>query len=117
MIRVTFFAALTVFAALCMPSAAPSAFRPHNGLSAAPIHYWSNEARQAIVPPGPNGIFGAENYGNKFPGEAAVYMGLVHTALNDAAAALASRSNSDARDRSRPAPSRRRRSPRRRIVR
>jgi len=49
---------------------------------------WSHEARRAIVPPGPNGVFGAENYGNKFPGEAAVYMGIVHAAIYDAALAI-----------------------------
>ena len=31
---------------------------------------------------------GAENYGNKFPGEAAVYMGIVHAAMYDAALAI-----------------------------
>jgi hypothetical protein len=45
---------------------------------------WSNEARRAIVPPSA----GAENYGNKFPGEAAVYMGIVHAAIYDAAVAI-----------------------------
>jgi hypothetical protein len=55
---------------------------------AAPVVHWSNEARRAIVPPGPGGIFGAENYGNKFPGEAAVYMGIVHAAIYDAAVSL-----------------------------
>ena len=49
---------------------------------------WSNEARRAIVPAGPNGVFGTENYGNKFPGEAAVYMGIVHAAIYDAALAI-----------------------------
>jgi hypothetical protein len=49
---------------------------------------WSHEARRAIVPAGPNGVFGAENYGNKFPGEAAVYMGIVHAAIYDAALAI-----------------------------
>src|SRR6266536_879058 len=53
-------------------------------LSAAPVTYWSNEARRAIVPPSA----GAENYGNKFPGEAAVYMGIVHAAIYDAAVAI-----------------------------
>src|SRR6266480_6389397 len=57
-------------------------------LSAAPVIYWSNEARRAIVPAGPGGIFGTENYGNKFPGEAAVYMGIVHVAIYDAAVAI-----------------------------
>jgi hypothetical protein len=46
------------------------------------------EARCAIVPAGPGGIFGPENFGNKFPGEAAVYMGIVHLAVYDAAVAL-----------------------------
>jgi hypothetical protein len=49
---------------------------------------WSTEARQAIVPAGPGGIFGSENYGNKFPGEAAVYMGIVHAAIYEAAVAI-----------------------------
>src|SRR5213595_1994618 len=57
-------------------------------LSAAPVIYWSNEARRAIIPAGPGGIFGSENYGNKFPGEAAVYMGIVHAAIYDAAVAI-----------------------------
>lgn len=56
-------------------------------LSPAPVIYWSLEAQRAIVPPGPGGIFGSENYGNKFPGEAAVYMGIVHSAIYDAALA------------------------------
>ena len=54
-------------------------------LAATPVIDWSNEARRAIVPPGPGGVFGSENYGNKFPGEAAVYMGIVHAAIYDAA--------------------------------
>ncbi|HEY3137274.1 MAG TPA: vanadium-dependent haloperoxidase [Blastocatellia bacterium] len=45
---------------------------------------WSNEARRAIVP----AAAGSENYGNKFPGEAAVYMGIVHAAIYDAAVAI-----------------------------
>ncbi len=53
-----------------------------------PVTYWSTEARRAIVPAGPGGIFGPENYGNKFPGEAAVYMGIVHAAIYDAAVAI-----------------------------
>jgi hypothetical protein len=53
-------------------------------LSATPVIDWSNEARRAIVPPSA----GAENYGNKFPGEAAVYMGIVHVAIYDAAVAI-----------------------------
>src|SRR5512134_1957437 len=54
----------------------------------APVLHWSNEARQAIVPPGPGGIFGSENYGDKFPGEAAVYMGIAHAAIYDAIVAI-----------------------------
>ena len=57
-------------------------------MEAAAVIHWSNEARQAIIPPGPNGVFGTENYGNKFPGEAAVYMGIVHAAIYDAALAI-----------------------------
>ncbi|HKU55437.1 MAG TPA: hypothetical protein VJP41_00250 [Gaiellaceae bacterium] len=53
-----------------------------------PIAFWSTEARCAIVPAGPGGIFGIENFGNKFPGEAAVYMGIVHVAIYDAAVAI-----------------------------
>jgi hypothetical protein len=53
-----------------------------------PVAFWSTEARCAIVPAGPGGIFGSENFGNKFPGEAAVYMGIVHVAMYDAAVAL-----------------------------
>jgi hypothetical protein len=59
-----------------------------NAVSPAPVMYWSLEAQRAIVPPGPGGIFGFENYGNKFPGEAAVYMGIVHAAMYDAALAI-----------------------------
>jgi hypothetical protein len=55
---------------------------------ATPVIYWSNEARHAIVPAGPNGIFGRENYGDKFPGEAAIYLGIVHAAIYDAAVAI-----------------------------
>jgi hypothetical protein len=57
-------------------------------LRATPVIIWSTEARRAIVPAGPGGIFGPENYGNKFPGEAAVYMGIVHAAIYDAAVAI-----------------------------
>jgi hypothetical protein len=52
------------------------------------VAFWSTEARCAIVPPGPGGIFGRENFGTKFPGEAAVYMGIVHAAIYDAAVAI-----------------------------
>ena len=53
-----------------------------------PVLDWSNEARQAIVPAGPGGLFGSENYGDKFPGEAAIYMGIVHSAIYDAVLAI-----------------------------
>jgi hypothetical protein len=55
---------------------------------ATPVLDWSNEARRAIVPPGPGGIFGPENYGNKFPGEAGIYMAIAHVAIYDAAVAI-----------------------------
>lgn len=53
-------------------------------LPATPVIDWSNEARRAIVPPGA----GPENFGNKFPGEAGIYMGIVHVAIYDAALAI-----------------------------
>jgi hypothetical protein len=52
------------------------------------VAFWSTEARCAIVPAGPGAVFGAENFGNKFPGEAAVYMGIVHVAVYDAVVAI-----------------------------
>jgi hypothetical protein len=61
---------------------------PTTATRAAPVIAWSHEARRAIVPAGPNGIFGTENYGNKFPGEAAIYLGIVHAAIYDTAVAL-----------------------------
>jgi hypothetical protein len=64
---------------------APAAKYP---AATTPIAFWSTEARCAIVPAGPGGIFGSENFGNKFPGEAAVYMGIVHVSMYDAAVAL-----------------------------
>jgi hypothetical protein len=59
---------------------------PVAGFAAAttPVAYWSTEARCAIVPP----TAGPENFGNKFPGEAAVYMGIIHIAIYDAAVAV-----------------------------
>jgi hypothetical protein len=65
----------------CAPGAAMPA-------ATTPVAYWSTEARCAIVPAGPGGSFGAENFGNKFPGEAAVYMGIAHVAIYDAAVAI-----------------------------
>ena len=65
---------------------APAASYP---AAATTVAFWSTEARCAIVPAGPGGVFGTENFGNKFPGEAAVYMGIVHVAIYDAAVAIA----------------------------
>jgi hypothetical protein len=65
----------------CAPAAAYPA-------ATTPVAFWSTEARCAIVPAGPGGMFGSENFGNKFPGEAAVYMGIVHVAIYDAAVAI-----------------------------
>ena len=53
-------------------------------VSPDPVIDWSNEARRAIVPPSA----GAENYGRRGPADAAVYMGIVHVAIYDAAVAL-----------------------------
>jgi hypothetical protein len=64
---------------------APAANYP---AATTPVAFWSTEARCAIVPPGPGAIFGSENFGNKFPGEAAVYMGIAHVAIYDAAVAI-----------------------------
>jgi hypothetical protein len=64
---------------------APAANYP---AATTPIAFWSTETRCAIVPSGPGGVFGQENFGNKFPGEAAVYMGIVHVAIYDAAVAI-----------------------------
>ena len=80
------------FLSLCTPGPTPRVASSPAGavaLAATPLIDWSNEARRAIVPPGAGGIFGTENYGNKFPGEAAVYMGIVHAAIYDAAVAIA----------------------------
>jgi PAP2 superfamily len=84
----------TAFAfAAVLASGTPAAIRAvgihgNGSVSAGPIIYWSLQAQRAVVPPGPAGIFGPENYGNKFPGEAAVYMGIVHAAIYDAAVAI-----------------------------
>jgi hypothetical protein len=72
-------------AALPTTQCAPVASHP---AATTPVAFWSTEARCAIVPAGPGGIFGAENFGNKFPGEAAVYMGIVHVAIYDAVVAI-----------------------------
>ena len=84
---------LVVMLAVLAPSSATPGSRSAGvaeaaALSAAPVVYWSTEARRAIVPPGPGGIFGTDNYGNKSPGDAAVYMGIVHVAIYDTALAF-----------------------------
>ena len=54
-------------------------------VSPDPVIYWSNESRKAIIPPGA----GPENYyGRRGPSDAAVYMGIAHAAIYDAAVAL-----------------------------
>ena len=65
----------------CAPAAAYPA-------ATTPVGFWSTESRCAIVPPGPGGAFGSENFGTKFPGEAAVYMGIAHVAIYDAAVSI-----------------------------
>jgi hypothetical protein len=81
-------ATLTLGASSAAPATMPTPATAAAGVAAAPVASWSTEARRAIVPAGPGGIFGPENYGNKFPGEAAVYMGIVHAAIYDAAVAI-----------------------------
>jgi hypothetical protein len=89
--RTILVAIVPVFIAAGVSAARYARSSPPAGVSmpATPIVQWSDEARRAIVPPGPGGIFGPENYGNKFPGEAAVYMAIVHAAMYDAAVAIA----------------------------
>src|SRR5262245_29320774 len=77
--------------AAASPTAAPTtqcAPASHYPAASTPVAFWSTEARCAIVPSGPGGAFGSENFGTKFPGEAAVYMGIVHVAIYDAAVSL-----------------------------
>jgi hypothetical protein len=88
--RTIFLAILTSVVAVAARSDSHSiAGQPARAVGSTAVIDWSNEARRAIVPPGPGGIFGPENYGNKFPGEAAIYMGIVHVAMYDAAVAMA----------------------------
>jgi hypothetical protein len=88
--RIILLAVATATFTLGASSATPAAMstRAAAGMDAAPVAAWSTEARRAIVPAGPGRIFGPENYGNKFPGEAAVYMGIVHAAIYDVAVAI-----------------------------
>jgi hypothetical protein len=80
-------AAATATAVVAAPATqcAPGAGFP---AATTAVAFWSTEARCAVVPAGPNGVFGRENFGTKFPGEAAVYMGIVHAAIYDAAVAV-----------------------------
>jgi hypothetical protein len=80
--------AVFVGPARAIPRGQPARNAARSATSAMPILHWSHQARRAIVPAGPNGALGAENYGNKFPGEAAVYMGIVHAAMYDAVVAI-----------------------------
>ena len=66
------------------PPATQCAPAANYAAATTPVAFWSTEARCAIVPP----TAGPENFGNKFPGEAAVYMGIVHAAIYDAAVAV-----------------------------
>lgn len=82
--RMEFVAVIVAHLAVTGPAVCGDALRGEprsSGQPATAVVDWSNEARRAIVPAGPNGVFGAENYGNKFAGEAAVYMGIVHAAI------------------------------------
>lgn len=77
-----FFGAATAVGTQLTPTqCAPAAHYP---AATTPVAFWSTEARCAIVP----AAAGAENFGNKFPGEAAVYLGIVHAAIYDAAVAI-----------------------------
>jgi hypothetical protein len=80
-------AALTLALGLAVAAPPQTQCAPAGALPAAtsPVAFWSTEARCAIAPAGAGGVFGAENFGNKFPGEAAVYAGIVHVAIYDAA--------------------------------
>jgi hypothetical protein len=53
-------------------------------VSPDPVIYWSTKAREAIVP----ASAGPENYGRRGPSDAALYMGIAHVAIYDAAVAL-----------------------------
>jgi hypothetical protein len=83
----TVLAAAGLVAALPTPTSGSAGPRIVGHVSAQPVIDWSNEARRAIVPP----TAGPENFGGKFPGEAAVYMGIVHAAIYDAAVAIEGR--------------------------
>ena len=70
------------------PPATQCALAANFPAASTPVAFWSTEARCAIVPAGAGGINGPENFGSKFPGEAAVYMGIAHVAIYDAAVAI-----------------------------
>jgi hypothetical protein len=72
------------FAVVATLLAIGNIFRGHGAtpfLPHTPVVHWRLEAQRAIVPP-PAGN------GNKFPGEAAVDMGIVQVAMYDAALAI-----------------------------
>jgi hypothetical protein len=81
MTRAIGFVVAAVVAASATAASHSTLLRENRSLSPTPVIDWSLEAQRAIVPP-PAGV------GNKFPGEAAVYMGLVHAAMYDAALAV-----------------------------
>ena len=54
---------------------------PGTSLPRGPVVDWSLEAQRGIMPP-------SAGNGSKFPGEAAVYMAIVHVAIYDAAVAV-----------------------------
>jgi hypothetical protein len=95
-LRTTLFVSL--LAAVAFVGTGPSAAAPppatqcapaaHFAAGTTPVAFWSTEARCAVVPAGAGGVNGPENFGSKFPGEAAVYMGIVHVAIYDAAVAI-----------------------------
>jgi hypothetical protein len=76
--KLSFFPLIATFLAIGTSGLGVTSVTP---LPLTPVAHWSLEAQRAIVPP-PAGV------GNKFPGEAAVYMGIVHVAMHDAAIAI-----------------------------
>jgi hypothetical protein len=89
--------AVTLLVVVALVGAGPSAGATAPATQCAPaasypaattsVAFWSTEARCAIVPAA-GGINGPENFGSKFPGEAAVFMGIAHVAIYDAAVSI-----------------------------
>lgn len=76
--RRAFFSVIAIFIAIGTTGSGETSI---TSVPLTPVAHWSLEAQRAIVP-SPAGV------GNKFPGEAAVYMGIVHVAMYDAAVAI-----------------------------